>query len=290
MTGFGRSESKSGSMLVAVEIRCVNHRFADLRVKVPRPLAAMEEPLRQRLAAAVARGRADATVSISGQSAEAPVEVNHALIEAYLKAGAEVARKHKLGGEITLQSVLSLPGAVSLRGGDNGSLTKSEQKAVEKAFEAALKELGKARSREGKHLAGDVAKRLKLIEGHRAEIDARAGQSGTRYARKLQERLAGIENSPHIDPARLAQEVAMLASRADVTEELVRLDGHVKQAAVLLKGGKEPVGKRLDFLVQEMLREANTINSKSEELEISRNALAIKAEIEKIREQIQNIE
>jgi len=290
MTGFGRSESKSGPMLVAVEIRCVNHRFADLRVRVPRNLASMEEPLRQRLAGAVTRGRADATVSISGQVSEAPVEVNHALIEAYLKAASEVGKRHKLAGEITLQSVLSLPGAVSVRGSDNGALSKSEERAVEKAFDKALKELTKARSREGKHLAADVGKRLALIQTHRAAIEERAGKSSTRYAKKLSERLSAIDDSPHIDPARLAQEVALLASRSDVTEELVRLDGHIRQAAVLLKGGKEPVGKRLDFLVQEMLREANTINSKSEELEISRSALAIKAEIEKIREQVQNIE
>lgn len=290
MTGFGRSEHKSGSVLVAVEIRCVNHRFAELRVKVPRALAPLEDALRQRMAASIARGRADATVSISGLVGDAPVEVNHELIRAYVAAGAEVAKRHGLPGEITLQAVLSLPGAVSVRGGENGALSKAEERAVEQAFDAALEELAAARAKEGKHLAADVSRRLKQMQKHRAAIAARARNTGTRYSKRLRERLAAIEESPHVDPARLAQEVALLASRSDVTEELVRLDGHIRQAETLLKGGKEPVGKRLDFLVQEMLREANTINSKSEELEISRDALAIKAEIEKTREQIQNIE
>jgi uncharacterized protein (TIGR00255 family) len=289
MTGFGRAEHKSGKLQIGVEIRCVNHRYADLRVKLPRVLAGMEEDLRQKLSGAINRGRADALVSVSGLESEAPVEVNHSLISAYLRAGSEVARKHRLEGAISLQSVLGLPGAVSVRG-ENGGVTRVQQKAVQAAFEAALKDLARTKDREGKHLGSDLNKRLKQVEKDRAEIAKRSRGSATKYAKRLHEKLAGIEGADQIDSARMAQEVALLASRADITEELVRLQAHLKQAGVFLKNGKGSIGKKLDFLVQEMHREANTINSKSEDLNVLRLALDIKAELEKIREQVQNIE
>lgn len=289
MTGFGRGERKSGSLLVAVEIRSVNHRHAELRVKVPGSIASMEDSLRQRLAASVTRGRVDATVILSGLEREAPVEVDHALIGAYLKAASEIASRHGLQGQVTLESVLSLPGAVSLKDA-NGPISDENRRAVEAAFDAAVEDLQKARAREGKHLASDMEKRLRTIEKHRAAIVRRAKGLPGRYAKKLDARLAEIDGGRVVDPGRLAQEVALLASRSDITEELVRLEGHVRQALTFMKESAEPIGKKLDFLVQEMHREANTINSKSEDLDISREALVIKAEIEKIREQAANLE
>jgi uncharacterized protein (TIGR00255 family) len=289
MTGFGRAERKSGSFLVGVEIRSVNHRHAELRVKVPSTLSGLEDGLRQRLAAAVSRGRVDATVSVSGLDEVAPIEINHALIGAYLTAAGEVARKHGVNGDVPLQTLLSLPGAVSVRAAD-GALSAPQRQAVEESFEAALGELQKARAIEGKHLAADFAKRLKTIATHRAKIEKAAKGVTTRYAKKLQQRVEEIGGGKLVEPARLAQEIAILASRSDITEELVRLEGHLNQAATFLKAGGDAVGKRLDFLLQEMHREANTVNSKSEDLGISREALAIKAEVEKLREQVQNIE
>lgn len=288
MTGFGRSERRSGAVQVGVEIRCVNHRYAETRVRVPRVLASMEEALRQRLAAAVVRGRADASVNITGLESEAPVEVNHSLVAAYLKAGSEIAARHGIAGSITLESLLALPGAVNVRN-DNNSLSAAQRRLVEGTFDAAVKELSRARQQEGSHLAADLRKRLREVAGFQAAIAARAGKSASRWARRVKERAAKIA-SVQVDPNRLAQEVALLASRSDITEELVRLAGHVKQARALLGRPREPVGKRLDFLVQEMHRETNTINSKAEDLEISRLALAVKGEIEKIREQVQNLE
>jgi uncharacterized protein (TIGR00255 family) len=217
------------------------------------------------------------------------VEVNHVLIGAYLKAGSEVAARHGLSGSVTLESVLSLPGAVSVKA-DNGALTLAQRRTVESAFDAALKELSSSRAREGKHLVGDARKRLAAIGRHRGEIARRAKGTASRREKRLRERLAKLPESPIVDPARLAQEIALMASRCDITEELVRLEGHLKQTDALLRSSKEPVGKKLDFLLQEMQREANTINSKTEELEISRSVLAIKSEIEKVREQAQNLE
>lgn len=289
MTGFGRAERRAGSLLVGVEIRCVNHRFAEVRVKVPRTLSALEEPLRKRLAAAIGRGRADATVSVSGTESRNPVAVNQELVAAYLKAGAEISRKHKIEGSLPMASLLSLPGVVTVRA-ENGALSAAQRKVVEGAFEAALREVLRARSREGKHLVKDIRRRLRVIAGHRAALGRRARGASSRHERRLQERLADLGATSKVDPARLAQEVAILASRSDVTEELVRLEGHVLQAGRLLGKPREPVGKKMDFLLQEMHREANTINSKSEDLEISRLSLAVKAEVEKIREQSQNLE
>jgi uncharacterized protein (TIGR00255 family) len=217
------------------------------------------------------------------------VEVDHALIGAYLKASGEIASRHGLPGQVTLESVLALPGAVRLKDA-NGSISDDHRHTVEAAFDAAVEDLQKARAREGKHLVSDLEKRLRAIEKHRAAIGRRAKGLPGRYAKKLEARLAEIDGGRIVDPARLAQEVALLASRSDITEELVRLEGHVRQALAFMKDPAEPIGKKLDFLVQEMHRESNTINSKSEDLEISREALAIKAEIEKIREQAANLE
>lgn len=289
MTGFGRAERTRGTLRVGVEIRSVNHRHAEVRVKVPSPLAALEEDLRRRLGAAVRRGRAEATVTVSGLEISAPVEVNHALIRGYLQAARKVARTHKLAGAVTLESVLALPGAVTMKA-DGGELPPSGRNVIVAAFDAAVVEFERSRQREGSHLAGDLGKRLKVLERHRAALVRLSGDASTRWVKRLMARLEEMPRAVEVDPTRLAQEVAFLASRSDVTEELVRLQSHVAQARELLSGIGEPVGRKLDFLLQEMHREANTINSKSEDLDVSGHALAIKAEIEKIREQAQNIE
>ena len=289
MTGFGRGERRTGSFAVSVEIRSVNHRHAEFRVKVPPPLAGLEDDLRQRLSRALTRGRVDAQVTISGLDLRAPVEVDHALVAAYLEAASRIASRHGLEGAVSLESVLSLPGVVSLRN-DPPALGDEHRSAVGAAFEAALAGLESARAAEGRHLASDLEKRLRAIERLRASIGRRARGMVPRCAKRLRARIAEIDGGRAVDPARLAQEVAILASRSDITEELVRLEGHVRQARQILKDPKEPAGKRLDFLLQEMHREANTINSKSEDLGISRDTLTIKAEVEKIREQVQNVE
>ncbi len=289
MTGFGRAERTWRSLRVGVEIRSVNNRHAEVRVKVPSSLASIEEGLRRKLGAAVRRGRAEASVTVSGLDMSAPVEVNHALIRGYMVAAGEVARKHRLTGSVTLESVLALPGAVTLRSAGT-ELPAGGRKAVEAAFDAAVSQFEKTRAREGRHLAGDLGRRLRSLERHRSALQRRAAGSAGRWAERLKARLAEIGRGLDVDPARLAQEVAFLASRSDITEELVRLQSHVAQARKLLDEDGEPAGRKLDFLLQEMHREANTINSKSEDIQVSRHALAIKAEIEKIREQAQNIE
>jgi len=289
MTGFGRGKGAAGPLLVEVEIRSVNHRHAEVRVKVPARLASLEDQLRQKLSGAVTRGRVDATVNVSGGEEAVPVEVDHNLVAAYVKAADEIAKRHSLPGAVNLESVLALPGAVSLRTA-NGTVTAEQRTAVEAAFEAAILELQGARAREGKRLAGDIVKRLKLILRHRDAIARRARGLPGRYAKRLSARVKEISEGMQIDPLRLAQEVALLATRSDVTEELVRLQGHVEQALTYMTRQGGAIGKKLDFLLQEMHREANTINSKTEELEISRDTLAIKAEVEKVREQAQNIE
>lgn len=289
MTGFGRAERNAGPLRVGVEIKSLNHRHAEVRLKLPPMLSAMEEPLRNRLRSAVQRGRAEATVTLSGFEMESPVEVNHALIRGYLQAAGDVRKRHRLDGSVGLEAVLSLPGAVTLRQSDT-QLSPKQMKAVESAFDAAVKELEGSRLREGRHLAVDLGRRFKAVERHRAAVLSRAKGASARWSRRVKERLAELEEASRVDPGRLAQEIAFLATRSDITEELVRLEGHLDQAIKLLGQSAEPVGRRLDFLLQEMHREANTINSKSEDLNVSRHALSIKVELEKIREQAQNLE
>ncbi|MBI3447947.1 MAG: YicC family protein [Acidobacteria bacterium] len=289
MTGFGRAEGRVGSRLIGVEIRSVNHRHAEVRVKVPARLAALEDPLRLRLSASVTRGRVDATVNVTGPEEIPPVEINHALVGAYLKAAAEISERHGIPGSVRLESILTLPGAVSVRSA-NGAVSPEDQKGIEGAFDRAIAALQQARAAEGKRLSTDIVERLRRIRKHRDAIDRRAKGLPKRTAVRLRARVEELVHGVTIDPMRLAQEVALLASRTDVTEELVRLAGHVDEALVTLRDSKEPAGKKLDFLLQEMHREANTINSKTEDLGVSRDTLAIKAEVEKIREQAQNIE
>lgn len=289
MTGFGRAERRAGTLRVGVEIRSLNHRHPEVRLKLPPGLAPLEATLRKRLDPVVGRGRAEATVSLAGHERKVPVEINHALIDGYLKAARQVARKHRLDGSVSLQTILGLPGAVTLKAED-GDLTPRGRKTVEAAFDAAVAQFDRSRIREGRHLAGDLFRRLREVERHRVAIGKLAKKAPGRWARRVESRILEIEKRPGIDPARLAQEVAFLASRSDITEELVRLEGHLIETRQLLEKASEPVGRKLDFLLQEMHRETNTINSKSEDLQVTRHALAIKAEIEKIREQAQNIE
>lgn len=288
MTGFGRAQVSSGPIQTTVEMRSVNHRYADLRVKLPADISALEEAMQERLKKVVQRGRLDVTVSVARRNrGNTPIEVDAALVASYIQAARRIQKRHRLAGELSLDTVMRLPEVIRPRD-INGSGPGSEA-LVMKAFAKALAAHDAMRVREGKILERDIVRRMQAIDRLRGQMEKRAPEVVPAHRRRLLERLNGATGL-RVDEARLAQEVALAAEKADITEELVRLAGYVEQAEEILKGAKEPIGKKLDFIMQEMNREANTINSKAVDLDLCRDALEVKAEVEKIREQVQNIE
>jgi uncharacterized protein (TIGR00255 family) len=292
MTGFGRGESSCGAFRATVEMRSVNHRFADLKFRIPPDLGSMEPQLLQRLQKRVGRGRVDVTVNVVRDSeAAGSIEINRPVVASYVRAARALREEFGLEGDVTLSAVLALPDVVRGAAVRMGP-TSAEQKALLDAFDAALEAHDAMRSREGAILARDLSRRLAAVRQLSRRIARKAPAMAPRHARRLAERvkeLSGREAGASLDPSRLAQEAAILAERSDITEELVRLDGYLEQIDGMLEGN-EPVGKKLDFIMQEMNREANTINSKALDLAVCQAAIEIKAEVEKIREQVQNVE
>jgi uncharacterized protein (TIGR00255 family) len=289
MTGFGRSDAGGEGTRYEVEVRGVNHRFLEIRVRLPQELSALEPELREAVGRHARRGRVEVWVEQTrvGEP-EARVSINRQVVSGYLEASGQLAREFELSGSLGLQALLALPGAVRVDftrplAGDE------EKRTLLTALQGALKDFESSRAAEGEKLAGDLLARLRTVEAEMERVSAASARSQKETFEKLQTRMTAMLEGIGLDPARLAQEAAYLAGRSDIAEELVRLSAHVGKFRELL-GSAGPVGKALDFLVQEMHREVNTIASKSETLEISQSALAMKAEVERIREQVQNLE
>lgn len=291
MTGYGQASTELAGARLTVELRSVNHRFADLRLRLPGELSSLESILRKKILAQVRRGRVEAFVSITPAEGQAAApRLDRALVAEVLAATRALHEEFGVEGTLDLPGLLAIPGMFKSATPAQTDLAAA-QTALERAAADALRALEQERLREGAHLRGELLSLLEKISALVAAIRQVAESLPSTLHERLVERLRALAQQVEIDPARAAQEAAFLADRADVTEELVRLEGHLAQAAhVLEQPGGEPVGKRLDFLVQEIHRETNTINSKSANLEISRAALDLKAELEKVREQVQNLE
>ena len=291
MTGFGGGAAERDGVRFEVEIKGVNNRFLDSRVKLPGEFAGLEAELKQKIQARVARGRVDAVVGITaGRPDGVRLEVRRALVEAYLDAARQLKRKHRLGGAIGVDQVLGFPGVVQVVP-EAGLDPATAGATLRHAFDAALDAFDGMRAAEGDRLAADLLARLGEINEETRLMSEEAARQPALQGERLRARLAVIlDGDRRIDPARLAQEVALLADRVDITEELVRLRGYLEQARGLLENPPGPVGKTLDFVMQEMNREANTISSKSEALPICQAALRVRSIVEAIREQVQNLE
>jgi uncharacterized protein (TIGR00255 family) len=290
MTGYGQGEKSRDGFRVTIEIRSVNHRYCDLKVRMPGELAPLESDIRQRVQQKVQRGRVDLTVSLERRKEPAyEVEVDRTLVDRYLRAARLLKTDFRLEGEIGLESILTLPGAIKVEV-QKQQLDKRESAVLFEALDRALEGHDRVRRGEGRHLRADLRKRLVHIGRLERQIRRASRNEPERFARRLRERLGDLLADRSLNPDRIAQEAALLAERSDVTEELVRLQGHLEQAGKLLDGGGDAPGKRLDFLMQEMNREANTIGSKTAGLQVTRAVVEIKAEVEKIREQVQNLE
>lgn len=291
MTGYGQGTAEAGGVSVSVDVRSVNHRFVDLRIRIPGLTADRERTVRRIALEHVRRGRVEITANIDRSAGDdSAYRLNRALVAAATSGAGTVYKEYGISGKLDLATLFSLPGILA-EGRDDAAPGDEDFALVERAVGSALAAHDADRLREGAELGTEIATRLRTMQGLVRDLTARAAEVPGRVRDKLNERLEALTAGLDLDPARLAQEAAILADRSDVTEELVRLESHVAQAVALLEEPDgEPTGKRLDFLVQEIHRETNTINSKSSDLDVSRIAMAMKAETEKIREQVQNLE
>lgn len=297
MTGYAQAQANEDGFGLRVSLRSVNHRFLDLHLRVPEGFEPLEPRIRQMVREHVRRGHLDVTVryELAGPAA---VGVNQDVAAAYLQAADALRKQFGIAAEPDVASILRLPGVIgpgvgSLAGGFDGDLTRLEA-VMARCLAEALDKLDRMREQEGEALRDDMLGRLVTIASHAARVATLAEQARPAFALRLESRLKELLGDGQIDPACLAQEAALAAERSDVSEELARLASHVRQFDGLLSDAKD-VGKKLDFLLQEMQREANTLLSKTpgkeaEGLEITGLALETKSEIEKLREQVQNIE
>jgi uncharacterized protein (TIGR00255 family) len=287
MTGFGHGSAEGDGLKVRVDIRTVNNRFLDVHTRMPQELASLEITLKKQIQAALKRGRADVTISVE-QVREAKFEINRPLVSGYLKALGELKSDFGLEGSPSLELMAKLPGAMSVSQ-DQGQLDETLIASVVGAVSQALISLAEMRIAEGQELATELGARLDAIEKALPVVEEHASELPSVYREKLLKKLQDLVPASAIDQTRLAQEAVMLADRSDISEEIARLKSHIVQMRDIL-GAEGEVGKRLDFILQEMNREANTILSKSNDLAISDAAIVIKTEVEKLREQAQNVE
>jgi len=287
MTGFGAGRAARGGEEIDVEVRSVNHKFCEVKARLPRELSALEVELVRAVKERLVRGGVEVAVRRSATRGALAPRVDLALAAEYARVFEEVRSRLGLSGPVSLSEVLAAEGVVALE--ERAADLESARGAASEALGLALDRIAEMRAREGEALARDLSLRLNLVEEIVARLERIAPQSIEHYRTRLQERIQEVARGFTPDPARLAQEVALFADRIDVAEEFTRLRSHLGQTRALIAGG-EPAGRKMEFLVQEMHREANTIGSKSQSGEISGLVVQLKAEIERMREQVQNVE
>jgi uncharacterized protein (TIGR00255 family) len=287
MTGFGQGGAEGADFKVRVDIRSVNNRFLDVHTRLPQELASLEMTLKKQVQGALKRGRIDLTASVE-QMRQTSFEINRPLVAGYLAALAGLKSEFGLEGEASLELIAKLPGALQVSQDATG-LDDALVAGVIAAVSQALTTLTEMRLLEGQALAAELNTRLDNIEHQLPTIEKEAAALPGIYREKLAKRLQDMGAGGQVDEARMAQEAVMLADRSDISEEITRLKSHISQMRDVVRSDEE-VGKRLDFILQEMNREANTILSKSGDLAISDAAIVIKTEVEKLREQVQNVE
>ena len=289
MTGFGRATVSGDNFNVAVEVKTVNNRFLDIHLRLTQELAFLEMEIRKIISARLSRGRVDLSLSLERTGA-ATYEINRPLIGGYIKALREIQQEFNLAGDVDINAMTRLPGALA---SSREAVDETAAAGITRAVSDALDELETMRESEGAALAQEMHARVANIEVQVPIIEDAAAGLTALYTERLQKRITELVSRAsqpvELDAGRLAQEVAYLADRTDISEELVRLRSHLDQFRATIDSQGE-VGKRLDFLLQELNREANTVLSKTTEVGIKTAGLAIKAEVEKLREQVQNVE
>lgn len=287
MTGMGTGSAGRHPRKLTVELRSVNNRFLDFHFRLPGALTSFEPLLRELVAAKVERGRVSVSVDWARGGAGVELEVDEAFVGAWLEAAERIKRRHNLGGEVGIQQVAALPEAFRVR---EAELDPDEvESLLRRACEQALKKFNLMREAEGSALKRELSAHLAAIDEGVALLTSRADRIGAEAKERLELRLEKLGARDAVDPQRLAAEVALLADKATITEEVERLGSHQAQFREAL-AAKGPVAKRLGFLLQEMHREVNTCGSKSTQLDITNAVLRMKESLENMREQIQNIE
>jgi uncharacterized protein (TIGR00255 family) len=291
MTGFGRAHGPLGHDRTAeVVVRSVNHRFLDLTVKARETEASLEPVVRRAFAKHVSRGKVEVSLRVRRLSAAGQaVTVDEALLEALLARFAALSEKYPLAGRLEARDLLAIPQLVSVESGAD-DFTQEETAALATLAEEAARALVAMREAEGALIRADLRERVAILRAKTGPLEAQREEIARRVAETLRERVKALFPDVPLDSGRLEQEAALAADRSDVSEELQRLSGHLEQFAGLLERPPGPVGKKLEFLSQEILRELNTLGSKARDLQIIREVLDMKSETEKIREQVQNVE
>ncbi len=291
MTGFGRARGPAGADRAAeIAVRSVNSRFLDLTVKTKETEAALEPALRRTFSRRLHRGKVEVSLRLKRTSpSNVEITVDEALLEALLSRLSALSGRYPIEGRLSVRDLLTIPQAVVVETASE-TFTPEELAAVEALAEEAASALVAMRAAEGAAIVADLTPRIAFLRRKAAVLAGRREEIARNLAATLRERVRALFPDVTMDPTRLEQEAALAADRADVAEELQRLEGHLDQFDGILSNGDGSVGKTLDFLTQEILRELNTLGAKSRDLASTREILEMKAETEKIREQVQNVE
>ncbi|MGM9522077.1 MAG: YicC/YloC family endoribonuclease [Oscillospiraceae bacterium] len=288
MTGYGSASGTSGKLEITVELRSVNNRFLDCTVKLPRVYTVLEDGIKTRVQSVISRGKVDVFITIDASKADnVTISVNESLADAYVSAIKQLSERYCLPNDVTAVSLSRMQDVLYV----TKTETDVEQlgKDIDEILSRALADFDSMRVREGEKLYNDICSRADAIERLVAQAEERSPITVAEYRERLTKRLKEVLENTKLDEARILTEAAIFADRVAVNEETVRLHSHIAQLRQLLNSDV-PVGRKLDFLVQEFNREANTLGSKGNDLEMARIVVDLKAEIEKVREQIQNVE
>lgn len=289
MTGFGRATITEDSASVTIELKTVNNRFLDVNLRLPSDLQHLENDIKRTITDRLARGRVEVNLQFD-RSEDVSYELNKPMIAGYLEAMSQLKAEFGLEGEPDLNVIARLPNVVSVK---RAEISEGAGALIQQTLTAAIDDLEAMRGKEGDMLAAVLEANLAEIERRLAIVASESANVSAEFQLRLEKRIGDLltkaETQVELDPSRLAQEVAFLADRSDISEEIDRLGTHISHFRDVVNDTRD-VGKRLDFMTQELNREANTIASKTQNMTVKENALAIKSEIEKIREQVQNIE
>jgi len=288
MTGYGRAEETVNGCTITVELRSVNNRYLDCNVRIPRLYIFAEEAIKSRVQSTISRGKVDVFVTLDNAGAEkVQVSVNKPVADGYYAALTQLAQEYGLSNDISVSLLSRFPEVLLAEKAEED--VEQMAKDICSVLDKALADFDQMRTREGERLREDILSRAATIEGKVSLVEERSPQTVSEYRARLEARMNEVLSNTQIDPARILTEAAIFADKVAVDEETVRLRSHIGQLREMLsKGGA--TGRKLDFLIQEFNREANTIGSKCSDIEIARHVVDVKAEIEKIREQVQNIE
>ena len=289
MTGYGKQSLSVEGREYQIEIKSVNHRYLDINVKIPKAISYLEETIKKEISNKIKRGKIDVFVSFENNSEEGrKIEINKQLAKLYIEQLKELAQEEKIESNIEVMDIAQIPDVLTIKVDEENSKIKDEIKEV---TQGAVTRILEMKNIEGEKISQDLLQRIRNIQSKIVEISKKSTGLIEEYVVKLEKRVKELLKNDEVDKARLAQEVVIYADKCSIEEEITRLKSHIFQFENLISNNQDgAIGKKLDFIIQEMNRETNTIGSKANNLEITNGVIDIKTEIEDIREQVQNIE